>query len=145
MISKASKIFFIFSIALYSCKTYYIPTDSFKSQFRDVNPTTMQVTTTRGPLGVLYVYPANQIQYIKCIDKQGNPYLLPNSPSIEIRFTDIKNKKTIFYFDHVYLSDSLIVVDRSRFIGAQKTISINTIKLIEVQDGHKNFKTADLK
>ena len=105
----------------------------------------MQVTTTRGPLGGLYVYPANQIQYIECVDKLGNPFHLRNSPSIEIRFTDTSNKRTIFYFDRVYLSDTLIIGDRSRFIGAQKAISIKNLKLIEVQDGQKNFKTANIK
>ena len=105
----------------------------------------MQVTTTRGPLGGLYVYPANQINYIECTDKEGKPFLLQNSPSIEIRFTEKNNKRTVFYFDGVYLSDTLIIGDRSRFIGAQKAISVKNIKLIEIQDGHKNFKTANPK
>jgi hypothetical protein len=142
---KPIQVIIFLSILLLSCKTYYISIDSFKSQLRDVNPTTMQVTTTRGPLGGLYVYPANLVRYIQCNDKQGNPFLLPNSPSIEIRFTDNSNKKTVFYFDRVFLSDSLIIGDRSRFIGAQKTISINNIKLIEIQDGHKDFKTTNPK
>jgi len=132
----------IFIIILASCKTYYIPVESFKSQFKNVSPKTMQVTTTRGPLGALYVYPANQIRYIECVDKEGSPFLIENTPSIEIRFTDRNNKKTIFYFDGVYLSDTLIIGDRSRFVGAQKTISLNNIKLIEVQDGNKNFTSS---
>ena len=105
----------------------------------------MKFTTTRGPLGGLYVYPANQIQFIECLDKEGNKFLLQNSPSIEIRFTDKSNKKTIFYFDGVYVTDSLIIGDRSRFIGLSKEIHLNNIILIEVQDGHKNFNTANLK
>jgi hypothetical protein len=140
-----AKIILFLSIILQACKTYYIPIDSFRSQLQNVNPSTMQITTTRGPLGGLYVYPANQIQNIECIDKNGIPILLKNSPSIEIRFTDKNNKKTIFYFDRVLLSDSLIIGDRSRLIGAQKAISINTIKLIEIQDGHKNFTTSNPK
>jgi hypothetical protein len=139
------KIILFLTILLPACKTYYIPIDSFRSQLRNVNPSTMRVTTTSGPLGGLYVYPANQIQYIECMDKKGNPFRLKNSPSIEIRFTEKSKKKTIFYFDSVLLSDSLIIGDRSRFIGAQKSISINNIKLIEVQDGHKDFKTTNLK
>ena len=142
---KPIQIIIFLPILLLSCKTYYISIDSFKSQLRDVNPTTMQITTTRGPLGGLYVYPANLVHYIKCTDKQGKPFLLPSSPSIEIRFTDKLNKKTVFYFDRVFLSDSLIIGDRSRFIGAQKAISINNIKLIEIQDGHKDFKTTNPK
>ena len=139
MITRALKALLILLFVLSSYKTYYIPIESFKSQFNNVNPKTMQVTTTRGPLGGLYVYPANQIRYIECMDKKGNTLLIQNSPSIEIRFTDQNNKKTIFYFDAVYLSDTLIIGDRSRFIGAQKVISMNNIKSIEVQDGHKNF------
>jgi len=69
------------------------------------------VATTRGPLGGLYVYPANQIRSIECVDKEGNFILLQNSPSMEIRFTDKNNKKTAFYFDGVYLTDTLIIGD----------------------------------
>ncbi|MCE5348336.1 MAG: hypothetical protein LLG13_18875 [Bacteroidales bacterium] len=142
MRSNPLKSLLILFFFLSSCKTYYIPVESFKTQFKNVNPKTMQVTTTRGPLGGLYVYPANQIKYIECLDKEGNSYLLQNSPSIEIRFTDTNNKKTTFYFDGLFLSDTLIIGDRSRFIGAQKAISLNNIKLIEIQDGHKNFTDA---
>ena len=66
--------------------------------------------------------------------------LYKNSPSIEVRFTDKNNKRTIFYFDRIFLKDTLIVGDISRFLSGLKTLSINNIKLIEVQDGHKNFK-----
>jgi hypothetical protein len=136
---KSVKILLSLILILTSCKTYYIPIESFKAQFNRITPATMKETATQGPLGGLYVYPANQIKYIECVDKNGVAFLLQNSPSIEIRFTDKRNKKTVFYFDGIYLADSLIIGDRSRFIGAQKAISINNIKLIEVQDGHKNF------
>jgi len=33
----------------------------------------------------------------------------------------------------------------SRFIRYRKSISINNVKLIEVQNGHKNFKYVDKK
>jgi hypothetical protein len=68
---------------------------------------------------------------------------LKNSPSIEIRFTENDNKRTIYYFDRVQVQDTLIIGDRSRFLGLRKGISINNVKLIEVQDGHKNFKYVD--
>jgi hypothetical protein len=139
MRSNSLKNFLIIFFLLSSCKTYYIPVESFRAQFDKVNPKTLQVTTTLGPLGGLYVYPANQIKYRECVDKEGHPYLLQNSPSIEIRFTDKNNKRTTFYFDGLYLSDTLIIGDRSRFISAQKAISLNNLKLIEIQDGHKNF------
>jgi hypothetical protein len=90
-------------------------------------------------MGDIAEYMANPIDYINCVDKNNNPYKLKNSPSIEIRFTEKNNKRTVFYFDKIYLQDTLIIGDRSRFIGLSKGISINNVKLIEIQDGHKDF------
>jgi len=128
---------------LFSCKTYYIPIESFKEQFSEIDSTKLKIVNTRGPAGNVAEYLANPIEYIKCVDKNDNPFELKNSPSIEIRFTLNNNKKTIFYFDYVYLQDSLVIGDRSRFFYMKKSIPLNDIKKIEVQDGHKNFKYID--
>lgn len=130
-------------LGLGSCKTYYIPIDSFKAQFNGIDSTKLRLVHTRGPAGDVVDYLANPIDYIKCIDKDNNPFELKNSPSIEIRFTENNNKRTIYYFDRVHLQDTLIIGDQSRFLGLRKGISINNVKLIEVQDGHKNFKYVD--
>ena len=131
---------------LTGCKTYYIPVESFKMQFNGIDSTKLKLVHTRGPAGDIADYLANPIDYIKCVDKQNNPFELKNSPSVEIRFTEKNNKRTIFYFDRIYLrDDSLIVGNMSRFIYLKKEISINNVKLIEVQDGHKNFKYVDKK
>jgi hypothetical protein len=136
---KIGFLFFIF-LGLISCKTYYIPIESFKEQFKGIDSTKLRIVNTRGPAGDIAQYPANPIEYIKCVDKDNNPFELKNSPSIEIRFTEQNNKRTVFYFDTVFLQDTLIIGDMSRFIHYRKGISINNVKLIEVQDGHKNFK-----
>lgn len=128
-----------------SCKTYYISVDSFKAQFKGIDSTNLKLVHTRGPAGDVVDYLANPIDYIKCVDKDNNPYELKNSPSIEIRFTENNNKRTIYYFDRVYLQDSMIIGDRSRFIGLRKGILINNVRLIEIQDGNKNFKYVDKK
>ena len=128
---------------LFSCKTYYIPIKSFKEQFSEIDSTKLKIVNTRGPAGDVAEYLANPIEYIKCVDKNNNPFELKNSPSIEIRFTLNNNKKTIFYFDYIYLQDSLVIGDRSRFFYMKKSIPLNDIKKIEVQDGHKNFKYID--
>ena len=99
----------------------------------------------KGPAGDVVKYLANPIEYIQCVDKNNNPFELKNSPSIEIRFTRNNNKKTIFYFDYVYLQDSMIIGDMSRFFYMKKSIPLNDVKKIEVQDGHKNFKYVDKK
>ena len=131
---------FLLFLGLISCKTYYIPVDSFKEQFNGIDSTKLKIVNTRGPAGDIAQYPANPIEYIKCVDKDNNPFELKNSPSIEIRFTEQNNKRTVYYFDRVFLQDTLIIGDMSRFIHYRKGISINNVKLIEVQDGHKNFK-----
>lgn len=135
-----SSIAIIFLLILGGCKTYFIPLESFKEQFKDINSTSLKTVYAKGPAGDIAEYLANPIEYIKCVDKENNPFELKNSPSIEIRFTRNNNKKTIFYFDYVYLQDSMIIGDMSRFFYMKRSIPLNDIKKIEVQDGHKNFK-----
>lgn len=139
---KTEFLFLIF-LSLISCKTYYIPVESFKEQFNGIDSTKLKIVNTRGPAGDIAQYLANPIEYIKCVDKDNNPFEFKNSPSIEIRFTEQNNKRTVYYFDRVFLQDTLIIGDMSRFIHYRKGISINNVKLIEVQDGHKNFKYVD--
>ncbi len=132
-------------LGLTSCSTYYIPVDSFKAQFSGIDSTNLRTVFTRGPAGDIVEYRTTPINYIKCVDKNNNPIELKNSPSIEIRFTDKNDKRTIFYFDRVFLRDTLIIGDKSRFLGLSKAISINNVKMIEIQDGHKNYKYVEPK
>lgn len=138
-------LFSLILIGLIGCKTYYIPVQSFKEQFKGINSENLRTVNTHGPAGDVVEYLANPIDYIKCVDKDNQLFELKNSPSIEIRFTENNNKRTIYYFDRVFLQDTLIIGDMSRFITYRKGISINNVKLIEVQDGHKNFKYVDKK
>ena len=125
---------------LSSCKTYYIPLDSFKQQFAGIDTSKLKEVTTRGPMGDKVKYKTFPIDFIKCVDKKGNPIELQNSPSLEIRFTDTNNKKTIFYFDLISVDETYVRGVQSRFITSiKKTIPLNTIKTIEIQDGKKKF------
>jgi len=123
-----------------SCATYYITTDSLRNQFSGIDSTDLKMVTVRGPLGEKYQYLANPINEIECVDKDGNPSTLVNSPSIEMRITTMTGRKTIFYFDRVYLTDSTLTGVQSRFITSiNKTIRLKDIKKVEVQDGKKKF------
>jgi hypothetical protein len=123
-----------------SCKTYYIPVSSFKQQFEGMDTLKLREVTTRGPMGDKVKYKTFPIDFIKCVDKKGNPVELQNSPSLEIRFTDTNNKKTIFYFDLISVDKTHVSGVQSRFITSiKKTIPLNTIKTIEIQDGKKKF------
>jgi hypothetical protein len=132
-------------IGLISCKTYYIPVESFKEQFKGIDSTKLRIVKTRGPAGDVAEYLANPIDSIRCFDKNNNPLKLKNSPSIEIRFTQYNKKRTVFYFDRVCLQDTLIIGEMSRFIQYRRSISIKNVILIEVQDGHKDFKYVEKK
>ena len=129
------------TVALFfcSCKTYYISVDSFKQQFAGLSPS--KEVTTRGPAGDKVTYMTYPIDTIKCVDNNGKPYELANSPSLETRITYANGKRTIFYFDLLRINDTLLIGGQSRFIPTiKKTISINSISKIEIQDGKKNFR-----
>ena len=124
-----------------SCKTYYIPVESFKHQFAGMDASQYKEVTTQGPMGDKVTYKTFPMDFIECVDKKGNPIKLKNSPSLEIRFTDTENKKTIFYFDFINVDENQVSGIQSRFIPSiKKTIPLDSIKKIEIQDGKKKFK-----
>jgi len=54
--------------------------------------------------------------------------------------TEVNGKRTIFYFDRIFVTDSTLTGVRSRFISSiNKKIRLKDIKKIEIQDGKKNF------
>jgi hypothetical protein len=128
-------------ILLSSCTSYLIPMTSFKEQFSGIDSTKLKLVNVIGPIRENYSYLANPIRIIKCEDKNGNPFELVNSPSIEIRFTHgDNNKRTVYYFDRVFVTDSCVIGVQSRFVSSiRKTIPLQTVTTIEVQDGKKNF------
>ena len=132
---------FIIILALTtSCSTFYLTTDSLRNQFSGIDSTKLRRVTVRGPIGERYNYLANPITEIECADKSGNPSLLTNSPSVEMRVTETNGKRTIFYFDRIFVTDSTLTGIQSRFISSiNKTIKLRDIKKIEIQDGKKNF------
>ncbi|MPT36881.1 MAG: hypothetical protein E2604_17785 [Flavobacterium sp.] len=125
-----------------SCKTYTIPTDSFKEQFTKTEQFETKEVQINNPL--LYgnlSYKANNIKNLLVRDKEGNFLTIPNSPSLEMRITHKNGKRYIFYFDTVVLENDILKASRSRFIPSlTKSIPLDSISKIEVQEGGKNFK-----
>lgn len=135
---------FLLFLTLFGCTTYYIPLESFKHQFNGTDSTKLRIVEINVPVYINGVtsntYPANTIDTIYCVDENNNSIKLANSPSIEIRFTDKNDDRTIFYFDTIYLQDSLIVGAKSRLIPTiRDAIPLIYVKLIEIQDGKKDF------
>ena len=137
---KYSVLFAIILQLATSCTTYYLTSDSLKAQFSGIDSTKLIPVTVRGPFGDQYKYLANPIHIIDCVDKSGNPTQLTNSPSVEIRVTETNGKRTIFYFDRVFVTDSTLYGVQSRFVSSiQKSIELRNVRKIEIQDGKKNF------
>jgi len=130
----------LLSSFLTSCKTYHIPIDSFKRQLSGFDSSNMRQVTTQGPAGDRVTYKTYPIDTIHAVDKRGNPVTIQNSPAIEVRITNMSNKKTIFYFDLMQFDGENIIGRESRFISFQKAIPISSVKTIEVQNGRKNFR-----
>jgi hypothetical protein len=128
---------------LSSCTTYYMSPISLKQQLQGIDSTKLKQVTVKGPGGSIFHYPANPIQNILCTDKIGDQEaVVKNGPSIEIRFTHgYRNKRTIFYFDRILLNNNSVVGVESRLISSiSKSIPLDSVTKIEVQDGHKNFR-----
>jgi single-stranded DNA-specific DHH superfamily exonuclease len=142
---KSSFSLIAFVLIVTSCTTYLIPVSSFKEQFAGIDSTKLLDVRVKGPGFTQFEYKANPITTINCVDKENKPAQLKNSPSIEMRVTyGKKNKRAIFYFDRVYVSQRSLVGVQSRFISSiRKTIPLDSITKIEVQDGQKKFSYVD--
>jgi len=127
-------------LLLNSCTTYTIPVESFKRQFMGLDSSTYVYVVTRTPWGEKVKYKTFPIDYVDCVDKKGNSIKLEKIPSLEIRFTDSNDRKTVFYFDRISVTDTVVTGIESWILLIRKTIAVNKIKKIEIQDGRKSYK-----
>ena len=129
----------------WSCKTYTIPVDRFRKQFGPMDSATLRRVTLVGPSGEMggrVHYLANPYPLIRCVTARQEDHILQSGPSIEIRFTYRPgNRRVVFYFDRIFVTDSTVTGVESRFIPSiRKTILLDSVTKIEVQDGHKKFR-----
>ena len=135
-------VFFIGLILFFSsCNTYIIPVDTFKEQLSKMNESNMREVTAQGPMGDRVKYMTYDIDNLSAIDKNGNAITIPNSPAIEIRFTDSADKRTVFYFDLMRFDGTNITGRQSRFMNNfVKSIPVSSIRKIEIQNSKKSFR-----
>ena len=140
---KLKLIGIILLFALFSCKTYTITLESFKSQFANSSPKKTKEVEINNPVILPYSttkYLSNDIKYLNVKDKNGNLFFMPNSPSLEMRVTDKEGKKFHFYFDTVTIENDTLKGGRSRIMpGITRSIPFSNIVKIEVQEGGKNY------
>ncbi len=126
---------------LFSCTTYTIPKRTLVEQLVPIDSTQLISRIVKGPVGTRYEYLANPISDIACLDKKGQTQRLMNSPSIEMRITEVSGKRTIVYFDRTLIYHNRLIGVRSRFAPfTEVQIDLDEIERIEIQDGKKNFK-----
>lgn len=133
-------------IFIISCKTYTIPTESFKEQMKNSTVVNLGPVEINNPLSFNHKlnYFANQIDTIYVMDKNGQKTILTNSPAIEMRITHQNGKKYIVYFDTVTLENDTLKGSRSRFLPhLEREIPFDSIAKIEVQNGGKKFEYAE--
>src|ERR1700739_3856882 len=137
------RFFLIILLALFfsSCANYYISVSSLKEQFTGIDSTKLREVGLSGPMVFDVHYKANPIRMINCTDKEGKPFQLANGPSIETRITyGYKNRRIVFYFDRVFISNGMLYGVESRMMSfITNKIPLDSIKKIEVQDGGKNY------
>uniref|UniRef100_UPI0040490737 hypothetical protein n=1 Tax=Flavobacterium sp. TaxID=239 RepID=UPI0040490737 len=126
---------------LISCTTYTIPIDSFRSQMVDANSKTMKSVRAVNPFQYANTtYLSNNIEKLTVWDNKGIKTYLKNSPRLEMRVTHRNGKKFNFYFDTVILENDSIKGHRSRFFKKlTRSIPMDSIRKIEIQDGGKNY------
>lgn len=133
-------------ILIIACKTYTIPTESFKEQMKNSTAVNLEPVEINNPLSFNHKlnYFANQIDTIHVLDKNGQKTTLANSPAIEMRITQQNGKKFIVYFDTVTLENDTLKGNRSRFLPhLERVIPFDSIVRIEVQNGGKKFEYAE--
>ncbi len=128
-----------------SCKTYTVPVDSFREQMIGETSENMKKVQVNNPLFYSNIrYNSNNIKRIIVTDKDGNRTYLDNSPSIEMRVTQLNGKRNNFYFDTVVLENDTLKGGKSRFAKSWRNeIPMDSIAKIEIQDGGKKFNYKD--
>lgn len=134
-------IIFLLFISLVSCKTYELTPYSLQQQYAGIDSTQLKMVEVVGPFNDKYSYLAHPNKSIELMNKEGDISTLPVTPSIEMRITHSNGKKDIFYLDRIFVTDSVVIGSKSRFApNMSKSIRLNDIRKIEVQDGKKKFK-----
>lgn len=125
-----------------SCKTYTISLNSFQKQLISATRENSKQVEINNPLFYKNItYSTNNISQLKVLEKKGVTSYLTISPAIEMKVTHRNGQKYHFYFDTVLLENGMLKGGRSRFVQKiSRSIPMDSIVKIEVQDGGKKFK-----
>jgi hypothetical protein len=133
----------IIFIVIKFARIYTISVSDFKSLFIGMNDDKLRDVTVEGPNHTTFKYQIYPVESIECYDKKDNHKILKNGPGLEVRFTNLNSKKTLFYFDSIRIQGSILTGSNSRYLDSRrKTIDLNNISKIEVRNIKKGFRYA---
>jgi hypothetical protein len=117
-------------IFLAGCANYMVSTQSLVSQLKENQKIEKNLYFHQF---ALIDYPSNNLQKIKCEDKNGNKvWLYPDKNTEFIIVKKSDGKKVKAYFDTVILQNDTLYGLRSRLVGGLRIIPINDIEKITV-------------
>jgi hypothetical protein len=124
------KLLFVIAFALAGCSNYNIPTQSLVSQLKENQKIERDMYFQQF---ALIDYPSNNLQRIKCLDKNGNKvWLYPDKNTEFIIIKKSDGKKVKAYFDTVILQNDTLYGLRSRLVGGLRIIPINDIDKVAI-------------
>lgn len=122
-------------------ETYTIPLESFREQFGNMDQLEWKVVKVQTPRGTIRTYKTFPITEVQCLNDAGDTVILSMKPSLEMRITNDRGKRSIFYLDMIRIENDILTGGQSRQLGfIQKTIDLSTVRKIEIQDGKKAYK-----
>jgi hypothetical protein len=120
----------IFVIFLAGCANYMVSTQSLVTQLKENQKIETNLYFQQF---ALIDYPSNNLQKIKCEDKNGNKvWLYPNKNTEFIIVKKSDGKKVKAYFDTVIFQNDTLYGLRSRLIGGLRIIQVNAIEKITI-------------
>ena len=126
----------ISALILSSCSTFTITKESLVQQLNE----NQNVTKTSNVLSLGTEYYSNNLQKIKCIDKNGKEVNLYTAKNMNFILTKTSTGKTVnLYFDTVYFKNDTLFGLKSRILGGKRNIPINDVSKIVIQTETKKF------
>ena len=117
----------VMSITLLTgCATYQISAASLTEQLNGN-------AVSKGYLMAADNVKGNDLEKVKCTDKNGKEIELPVTNRTGVKITKTDNSKTTFYFNTLLIKDSSIVGSKTHFFNAKvKPIKLSDISKIEI-------------
>ena len=123
-------------LILSSCSTFTITKESLIQQLNE----NQNVSKTSNVLSLGNEYYSNNLQKIKCTDKDGKEVYLYTAKNMNFIITKTSTGKTVnLYFDTVYFKNDTLFGLKSRILGGKRKIPINDVSKIVIQTETKRF------